>query len=137
MVNNKSVRFRLDTGADATVLPADTFYHMFNGPISPANQLLCGPNGVHLDVVGRFNARLQWQDRHVTLPIYVLRGIHQPLLGRDAIEALGIIKRIDALSSSSSSTGLQQQYADLFTGLGCMDGEYEIRLKPDAQPFAI
>jgi hypothetical protein len=47
---------------------------------------------------------------------------------------LGMAVCLNALSSSNDP---RQQYADLFTGLGCMEGEYTIRLKPDAQPFAV
>ena len=65
--------------------------------------------------------------------VYVLKDVHQPLLGRDAIEALGLIKRLCAVSDNNDP---KQQYSDLFTGLGCMASEYTIRLKPNAQPFA-
>jgi hypothetical protein len=133
-VNHKLVKFRLDTGADATVLPAETYSRLFQRPLSSADKLLCGPNRVQLDVIGRFDAQLQWRDRLTTQTVYVVRDIHQPLLGRDAIDALGMVKCLDAISSSLDP---RQQYADLFTGLGCMDGEYTIRLKPDAQPFAV
>jgi hypothetical protein len=133
-VNHKLVKFRLDTGADATVLPAETYSRLFQRPLSSADKLLCGPNRVQLDVIGRFDAQLQWRDRLRTQTVYVVRDIHQPLLGRDAIDALGMVKCLDAISSSLDP---RQQYADLFTGLGCMEGEYTIRLKPDAQPFAV
>jgi hypothetical protein len=53
---------------------------------------------------------------------------------RDAIDAPGTVKCLDALSRSLDP---RQQYADLFTGLGCLEGEYTIRLKLDAQPFAV
>lgn len=133
-VNDKPVKFRLDTGADVTVLPAGTYSRLFQSPLQPVDNLLCGPNRVQLDAVGRFDAQLQWRDRLTTQTVYVIRDVHQPLLGRDAIDALGIVKCMDTLSSSLNP---RQQYADLFKGLGCMDGEHTIRLKPDAEPFAV
>jgi hypothetical protein len=132
--NNKSLNFRLDTGADATVLQVVTYSRLFRGPLLPAGKLLCGPNRVQLDVLGRFGAQLQWRDHLTTHTIYVVRDIHQPLIGRDAIDALGMAICLNILSSSNDP---RQQYADLFTGLGCMEGEYTICLKPDAQPFAV
>jgi hypothetical protein len=58
-----------------------------------------------------------------------------------------MIKPLDALNVTSSSTtpptstsptfDPRQLYADQFTGLSCMSGEYSIKLKPDAQPYAV
>ena len=133
-VNDKLVKFRLDTGADATVLPLDTFNQLLSAPLSPPDKVLCGPNRAKLDVVGYFTAVLEWRGKQTTQTVYVLRDVHQPLLGQSAIEALGLIKRLCAVTDN---TDPKQQYSDLFTGLGCMEGEYTIRLKPDAQPFAV
>ena len=133
-VNDKLVKFRLDTGADATVLPLDTFNQLLSAPLSPPDKVLCGPNRAKLDVVGYFTAVLEWRGKQTTQTVYVLRDVHQPLLGQSAIEALGLIKRLCAVTDN---TDPKQQYSDLFTGLGSMEGEYTIRLKPDAQPFAV
>jgi hypothetical protein len=99
-VSNKFVKFRLDTGTDATVLSAKTYSRLFHRPLSSANKLLCGPNQAQLGVVGRFDAHLQWQNRLTTQTVNVIWDIHQPLLRRDAIDALGMVKCLDALSSS-------------------------------------
>jgi hypothetical protein len=77
-VNNKSLKFRLDTGADATVLPAVTYIRLSRDPLSPADRLLCGPNRAQLDVLGRFDAQLQWRDHLTTHTVY-LGVMHGPL----------------------------------------------------------
>ena len=146
-VNDRLIRFRIDTGADATIIPAATYYELFNTPLEPIDQLLLGPNRAKLNAIGRLDARLQWHDTSSMQPVYVLSDVHQPLLGLDAIIALRMIKPLDALNVTSSSTtpptstpptfDPRQLYADRFTGLGCMSGEYSIKLKPDAQPYAV
>ena len=133
-VNDKLIKFRLDTGVDAIVLPLDTFNQLLSASLSPSDKVLCGSNHAKLDVAGYFTAVLKWRGKQTTLAVYVLKDVHQPLLGRDAIEALGLIKRLCAVSDNNDP---KQQYSDLFTGLGCMAGEYTIRLKPNAQPFAL
>jgi len=43
---------------------------------------------------------------------------------------------VDAINQSDRST-LQQNFPSLFTGLGTRQNKYDIRLKPDAKPFAL
>ena len=43
---------------------------------------------------------------------------------------------MDAIHQSDRAT-LQQKFPSLFTGLGTLQNKYDIRLKPDAQPFAL
>ena len=87
-------------------------------------------------MIGSFTAVLEWHNKKATQSVYVLRDVHQALLGRDAIDSLGMVKRLDAVSLNGDSE-VKRQYHDLFTGLGCMDGDYTIRLKEDANPFAV
>ena len=65
--------------------------------------------------------------------VYVLRNVHQPLLERDAIDSLGIIKRSNSVNASS----LRLKYSDLFKGLGRMSSKYTIRLRQDEKPLAL
>ena len=60
----------------------------------------------------------------MTEVVYVLHDLHKPLLGRGAIEALGLVTRICVINDGEN---FKQQYSDLFTGLGCMSGEHTIR----------
>lgn len=55
------------------------------------------------------------------------------LLGLPAIEALGVIKFVDAIEDKQN----EYMYPQLFCGLGTMPGEYTIRMKEGAVPFAI
>jgi transposase InsO family protein len=133
-VNGKPVRFRIDTGADVTAIALETYRDLSDAPLKPAEHVLSGPNRATLDVVGCFTAQLQWRDACSSQLVYVLRVLHQPLLGRDAIEALNIVRRLDAVDTVFDP---RVTFADRFTGLGCMHGEYDIKLKPDAEPFAV
>ena len=72
-----------------------------------------------------------WED------IYVFKGLKEPLLGQLAIEKLNLVARINEIQSQSYEERIKAKYPQLFHGLGELEGEYEIKLKPDAQPFAI
>ena len=134
-INNVIVKFRLDTGADATVLPIEIFNQqpLCNTPLSAADKVLCRPNRAKIDVIGYFTAALQLRDKSSTQNVYVLRDVHQPLFGCDAIDSLDIIKHLNAVDANSP----RHEYSDLFKGLGRMSGEYTLRLRQDAKPFAL
>ena len=66
--------------------------------------------------------------------VYVLDKMHTPLLGRPAIEALGLLVRVRSVEQERSPI---QRFPDLFKGLGKMEGEYTIQLKEGAVPFAL
>lgn len=141
-VDNVTVHFRLDTGADVTVLPVDVYQAMFRVPLLPVDMVLLGPSRTTLNAIGRFSATLRWNAATMTQTIYVVDGLHQPLLGRDAINALGLatclaIVNTSAVDAASAKFDPKLEYADRFTGLGRMPGTYKISLLPEAKPYAI
>ena len=42
-----------------------------------------------------------------------------------------------ALVEADPASSIKQQFPSLFTGLGTLQGDYEIKLKPDAKPFSL
>ena len=93
-----------------------------------------GPSHKVLPVKGQFKATLKYGDREVTEDIYVVRRLRRALLGRPAIESLGLLCRVNAVQSKSE---LKQRFLKLFNGLGKLEGEYRIQLRTDARPFAL
>ena len=112
-ITNRS-SFKLDTGADATVLPKHLFDQRFNEHLLPADKCLCGPNRAKLDVAGYFMATLEWKQKRVSHKVYVIRDVHQPLLGRDAIDNLGLIKRIAVVASNNNPTLKIMKFSPVF-----------------------
>ena len=80
---------------------------------------------------------MKLEETCVTEDIYVVKGLKEPLLGRPAIEKLNLVARINDIQSQCSEEQIKKKYPRLFHGLGELKGEYEIQLKPHAQPFAI
>jgi uncharacterized protein (DUF427 family) len=130
-----SISFKLDTGADATVIPWSTYQKHLTQPLQPSDKRLFGPNRAPLDIAGMFRATLIWRSASSTQSIYVMRDVQQALLGRPAIDALSILRTVDAISTLDDVKGM---FPELFTGLGCMSGSpYKIRLSDSAKPHAI
>lgn len=67
--------------------------------------------------------------------IYVVKGLHKPLLGRPAIERLGLVVRVEAIEGKTLNP--TQQFPQLFKGLGKLEGDYKIELEPGAKPYAL
>ena len=58
-----------------------------------------------------------------------------PLLGRPVISQLQLIQRLDVLSEPDPWP--VKEFPQLFSGLGELEGEYSIKLRPDATPYSL
>ena len=118
-VNGSSVDFKVDTGADVTVIPSSMITSgNLKASLSPCTKQLCGPGNKTLDTEGQFLAHLTYKERSTQETIIVVNGLQMPLLGRPAISQLQLIQRLDALSEQSKDPWPIQEFPQLFTGLG-------------------
>jgi hypothetical protein len=60
---------------------------------------LSGQGNSKLNVLGKFQCMLESQDTFSVQDIYVVKGLTKPLLGRPAIQALGIISNFSFVKS--------------------------------------
>ncbi|KAI5621586.1 hypothetical protein C0J50_18855 [Silurus asotus] len=128
--------FKIDTGADVTAVPVTLYNQGHFQKLKPPRRVLQGPGGTSLKVKGKFTATLGKHDNHTIQEIYVVDGLYMPLLGRPAVTALRLVARLDVVSLTSKER-VEKEFPRLFSGLGKMDGEYSIVLKPGAIPFSI
>ncbi|XP_065839108.1 uncharacterized protein [Oscarella lobularis] len=95
-VNGIPVVFKIDTGADVTVVPETVYADVLGGEpaLDAAGIRLRGPggDGDELTVVGKFVVGLETGNGMTSREeIYVASGLHEALLGRPAIRALRLI----------------------------------------------
>ena len=135
LVDGKNVRFRIDTGADVTVVPDSYFKN--TDKLQKTDKKLYGPGGSKIEVVGVHKASMETkkQNSKTVQDLYVVRGLKKPLLGRPAIQALDLLQRINAVSTSTVEP--KKEYPELWQGLGMCKNAYTVRLKDDAKPFSI
>lgn len=137
IIKDCEIQFKIDTGADVTVMPDHIFHRIFKDGKKPAllkvTKPLLGPGCAPLSVVGVSNIRLQKGEKHTLEEVYVVKSLHSPLLGRPAITKLGLVTRVDGLSMDT----LHNNYPKLCSGLGMLQRPYTIKLSPGAVPFSL
>ena len=132
-LNRAFLRFQIDTGVKVSVISERDFQRVRNAALLPTQKHLRIPNWERLQLLGQFTGTIFIGNRVSEQTIYVIRGLQKPLLGQPAMIALQILKRVGAVKGVRP----EEQFPQLFTGLGKLNDEYTIRLKEGAQPFAL
>ena len=105
--------------------------------LEPTNKVLLGPCNYKLNCIGKFQAKLTANQKCIHNKVYVVKGLERPLLSRYASQNLNLINKVDAISSEEYKNNIVNQYADLFKGLGEIEGGYTINLVENSTPFAL
>lgn len=132
VVEGTEIPFKLDTGAEVTVVSQEVLELLGTDKIRQTSKKLCGPDRKPLPVTGEMSLTLNYKDRSTVQTIYVVKQLSQNLLGLPAIRELQLLTQVDEVETS-----IMEQYPALFTGLGTLQGDYKIQLKPDTQPFSL
>ena len=134
-LNKQCIKFKIDTGADITVIPASIYKECEHGSLKPSNRCLNGADQQPLQVIGSFTGSLSHDNMATAEEIFVIEGLSMPLVGRPAISALNLVARVTLIQANQKE--IAEQFPDLFKGLGQMTGEYHIKLQPNTTPFAL
>ena len=145
---NEDIKFQIDTGASCNVLSfkdyARTTGDRKGQELLKTNTILVMHNNAHVRPKGTSWITVQQNGHTFRVHCYIVNGNGTPLLSLKSSQQLGLIKIVDSdtvnvvAEQTSSSNVLNdpvlRQYKDLFQGLGCLEEEYTIKLKPDAKP---
>ena len=137
-IGNGTLQFKLDTGADVTVVPERLYNETMHGRISPSDKILHGPADMKIPVMGKIHTTLS-VNKKKTQVVYIIKGGGKPLLGKPAIQALNIVQAtVNNVQESTEKIDFVQRFPNVFTGLGEMDGEYDIKLlEEDVKPYVL
>ena len=125
-VNGKQLPFKLDTGAEVTVISEDSLQLLTRRELQRSSKKL--RDNRPLKVVGELPVSLAYKDHVSEQIVYVVKHLHQNLLG---LHSLGILARVDSVEI----TTLEQ--SKVFKGLGTFPETFTIRLSEDVKPFAL
>ena len=134
------VTFKLDTGAQANVLPVSTYRR-----IRPIQQLLqtktvlTAFGNVKIKPVGVIKLRVTCPDtkRNQVMEFFVTDTDDIPILGKDACQSMNLVKRVHIDGVTTHSKGITKDdlltdYSDVFSGVGMFEQEYDIEVDPSA-----
>ena len=63
MLNGQEIEFKINTGADVTVIPESNHDTTRDGSLTPPGRSLSGPSQQTLDVLGQFSGRLKYRGK--------------------------------------------------------------------------
>ena len=126
------LEFKLDTGADVTAIPAST-HEKLGVILQKSNRRLYGAGRKELHVKGTFTTRLKTAHMSALCEVFVVDGLHMPLLGRPAIEQLGLVSyHLDAIRTVDD---IRRRHPRLARPLGDLTEPYDAVLSDNAQPY--
>ena len=113
-------------------------YKTLPGPpqLSTPARVLCGPSRKPLQVLGQCRVDLTHDGKSSCQQVFVVKGLRSNLLGLPAIKAT----RLDETTTTTAplcSKYIHERFRTVFQGLGNLGEDYEIKLKPGANPFAL
>ena len=137
-VNKHNTRFKLDSGAKVTVI-SECEPWLSDVKLEKSGEILYGPGGTKLPVVGTFKASLAYKTKKMEETIYILKDQKSSLLSRDACRKLNLIARVDEVNTSRKpqSPDFKAEFPKLFKGLGMLKKEQHITLRPNATPLCL
>ncbi|XP_061128337.1 uncharacterized protein K02A2.6-like [Syngnathus typhle] len=142
-IRGVAIDFKLDTGADANVLPRQ-LYQQLPGPVQlrPTKTVLIAFGGARLTADGVASLECRTSKRKAVLDFHVSSQADKPILGGEACEELQLVKRMGSLAAKApqqqqppaTKEELLLRYADVFTGLGEFPGVHHIHVDPSVTP---
>ena len=133
LLNGQEMSFKMDTGAEVTVISKQAFDDLQGVKLLPASKALYGPTYTPLRALGQFQVTLTKGQETSIQTVYVVDSLRTNLLGLPAITALELISRVD----SCGEENIKQRFLSLFRGLGCFGEEYTIKLREGVKPHAL
>ena len=129
-VGGSSVKFKLDTGAEGNVLPLSVYSELqHKSPLMDTSVVLSSYGDFKVKPEGKVTLACEAQGLKESLPFFVSAVNSPPILGLSACSKLNLVKRVESVAQAPrTKEEIVDKFADVFSGLGCMKGEYHIEL---------
>ena len=131
-VEGAKVNFQLDTGAKCNIISHrifKTLSRVSDKKMTKSRARLTSYSGHHIKTLGTTNLTCVCKNVDHNVQFFVTEMDSTAILGVEACQRLGLIERL-----CSAGVDITEKCADSFEGLGCLPGEYKIKLDPSVPP---
>ena len=146
------IKMKVDTGSETNTMSMKTWKRIKEKPnLSNSYVILKTLGGGVVEHEGVAHVTYKAGGKSIDAELYITKQKCVPILGLEVSVALGLVQPGDNLVTSqgdeipqiatveTSQPGitmntLEEEYKDVFSGLGCYPGKYHIELNPGAQP---
>ena len=131
-INGNEISFKIDSGADVSVIPERIKNKLGIDVKIKAEPRLFSADRRELRVLGISIINIVYNGKECSQEFYVVKDIHESLLGRPAIEALELI-----CWQRQIKTDVVGRHPELFKGIGLIKKEFSIKLKGKVNPYSV
>jgi hypothetical protein len=140
-ISGKNLTVKLDTGAMANILSINSFHKLSlpNSTITPTKVILKSHTGNTLPILEKCNLNCEYNISSYKIEFYVVNDKTKSLLGLQSCIALDILQRneadiqaINQVANTSNYKSLVDTFGEVFSGIGCIDPPYKIKLGNNA-----
>ena len=136
-LNGTRIRFKLDTGAQANVLPYQVYSKFARSvPMKPTNFVLTAFGNSKVWPMGTVVLTHTSGDERHAVSFYIVDNIKSAILGQDACGRLKLVSRhdIDEVEKGQfTKEDLLSEYPAVFNGTGMFAKEYHIETQPSRE----
>ena len=138
-IEDKTVKFKLDTGAEANVIPQNLFYKLPHNQLKDTKTKLSTYGNNVVTPLGKTKLTCETKSTNIKqdLDFYVVNFQATPILGLEACKTLKLLEKVDIVKNEHQKVTMNtllKDYKDNFKGLGKFEGQYKIELNSDARP---
>ncbi|XP_025836313.1 uncharacterized protein LOC112906430 [Agrilus planipennis] len=137
-IAEKTVSFKIDTGAMANVLPFNMFSSLglSKNIIRKTNTMLNSYTGDKLKVLGKCEVPCIKDGNTYLLNFFVVNSNTEAILGLETSINLKLIMKIDRLNKIKNEySNIIEKFKDVFNGIGCFGSPYQIIIDKNAKPI--
>ena len=129
----KRLKIKLDTGAQVNVLPVKVHTRPSNSPWTKSRVKLLPYSGHKVNTITKATLLVGAKEKFFPVEFQMADHKAEPVLGLQTCLDLQLIKMMHTANTEDPNQ-LLNEYSDVFEGLGCLPGDYNIQLKDIVKP---